>query len=674
MPHAWVRYVVQEAGLKGIAMAGATAGNNYLSGQKTPVAVLCCAEIIYNVTNFPTIPTSSQTYHDVWSAIASGARGISVFAYWHALHDDPSLVTNLQQLNLAASQISGPEKIGDVVLYGIPNTNVTFTVTAGPLQTVAFQPPSESSLIQYPSLNVLSLSWSTNVYVIAVNSTDRIVSAILTNLPWSAASATLPFEFREVNVTEGSFIDTFAPWGVHIYKLPGYAVFDPNLDAAIASLWGKSAGNLTLSDLTNLTFLPANNLQIRSLTGLGAATNLVSLYLNRNAIQDLTPLTNVIQLRSLQIEQNQVSDLGPLAGLTNLSSLSIGANPITNYWVLSNCTALANLSVKGGTFTDLTVLKDLTNLQSLVLWNDHITDAAPVAGLTRLTNLDLSGNGLSNLFFLTNLTSLSAVELDNNQIVDGSPLGQLSGLKSVSLSGNLLKNINFVTNLTRLRLLNLASNLITDLSPLTGMIQLSELLPHHREVANIIPPIQIPLSLVVNISFNELDLGLNSPATAVIGSLAGAGAAVRYAPQFPLDSDGDGMPDSWEIAHGLNPQDPSDAAIDSDADGLSNLLEYALGTDPMNPADGQAAMGSSFVADDDGKHLTLSFKRRNTPVRLEYVPEVSADKVNWYADSAHVQLVSSTNVDDQFDSVAMKDATPVTIFAPRFFRLRIVHY
>jgi hypothetical protein len=281
---------------------------------------------------------------------------------------------------------------------------------------------------------------------------------------------------------------------------------------------------------------------------------------------------------------------------------------------------------------------------------------------------------LSNLFFLTNLTSLSAVELDNNQIVDSSPLGQLSSLKSVSLSGNLLKNINFVTNLTRLRLLNLSSNLITDLSPLSRLIQLSELLPHQREVANITPPIQIPLSLVVNISFNEVDLGSNSPASAVIGSLAGAGATVRYAPQFPLDSDGDGMPDGWEIAHGLNPEDPSDALIDSDGDGLSNLLEYALGTDPMNPADGQSAMASSFVADEDGKHLTLSFKRRNTPVRLEYVPEVSADKVNWYSDSLHVQLISSTNVDDHFDSVAMKDATPVTIAAPRFFRLRIVHY
>ncbi|MBI1178840.1 hypothetical protein GC207_15515 [bacterium] len=46
------------------------------------------------------------------------------------------------------------------------------------------------------------------------------------------------------------------------------------------------------------------------------------------------------------------------------------------------------------------------------------------------------------------------------------------------------------------------------------------------------------------------------------------------------DSDGDGMPDGWEVAHGLNPADPNDAWADSDADGLTNLQEMNAGTDP----------------------------------------------------------------------------------------------
>lgn len=47
-----------------------------------------------------------------------------------------------------------------------------------------------------------------------------------------------------------------------------------------------------------------------------------------------------------------------------------------------------------------------------------------------------------------------------------------------------------------------------------------------------------------------------------------------------IDTDGDGMPNVWEWANGLNFEDPSDAALDYDRDGYTNLQEFRLNTDP----------------------------------------------------------------------------------------------
>jgi hypothetical protein len=47
----------------------------------------------------------------------------------------------------------------------------------------------------------------------------------------------------------------------------------------------------------------------------------------------------------------------------------------------------------------------------------------------------------------------------------------------------------------------------------------------------------------------------------------------------PVDSDNDGMPNSWERRHGLNPHVAGDGATDRDSDGYTNLEEYLNRTD-----------------------------------------------------------------------------------------------
>ncbi|MCA1812298.1 MAG: hypothetical protein LC623_09865 [Halobacteriales archaeon] len=62
------------------------------------------------------------------------------------------------------------------------------------------------------------------------------------------------------------------------------------------------------------------------------------------------------------------------------------------------------------------------------------------------------------------------------------------------------------------------------------------------------------------------------------------------------DSDNDGMPDAWEVAHNFNMVDPTDAALDRDGDGLTNLGEYQHATNP----DDMDSEGSSL---EQGDHL-----------------------------------------------------------------------
>jgi len=50
------------------------------------------------------------------------------------------------------------------------------------------------------------------------------------------------------------------------------------------------------------------------------------------------------------------------------------------------------------------------------------------------------------------------------------------------------------------------------------------------------------------------------------------------------DSDGDGMPDGWEVQYGLNPTSGTDASADADLDGATNGAEFLAGTDPTSAA------------------------------------------------------------------------------------------
>ncbi|WP_316767159.1 polysaccharide lyase [Pedobacter frigiditerrae] len=71
--------------------------------------------------------------------------------------------------------------------------------------------------------------------------------------------------------------------------------------------------------------------------------------------------------------------------------------------------------------------------------------------------------------------------------------------------------------------------------------------------------------------------------TGIIKDIAEVGGypTLKYdAAKLLVDSDGDGMPDAWEVKNNLNPKDAKDGALDTDGDGYTNVEEYLNGTNP----------------------------------------------------------------------------------------------
>ncbi len=208
-PRQWIRWAVKQV-IDGITQAGFSVGRDYLGRERVPVAVL--QMFIEGGTH---VQTGPESYHDVWSAVCAGAKGILVFSHSYRGRFGPDVYEAFVK---AARQLTGEHDLGRVALFGQDLPGIVTNVISGPATT----PPFDSwggKAISFPTMNVMAREYEGKKYIFAVNDVDEPITAKFANLPLEVTRAVVIDEGRTIPVSGASFVDSFGNWGVHLYLL-----------------------------------------------------------------------------------------------------------------------------------------------------------------------------------------------------------------------------------------------------------------------------------------------------------------------------------------------------------------------------------------------------------------------------------------------------------------------
>jgi hypothetical protein len=147
----------------------------------------------------------------------------------------------------------------------------------------------------------------------------------------------------------------------------------------------------------------------------------------------------------------------------------------------------------------------------------------------------------------------------------------------------------------------------------------------------------------------------------VVTNLAGTASLSSNAVLTVLaDTDGDGLPDEWEVANALNPTDSADASLDSDGDGVPNRQEYFTGTDPQDPRSCLKVQSIRVAGEPPCMSVVFSAIAGKTYTLLR---RDSADGGMWIP-CADVPAASTNRV------VEVRDSRPTALQQPQgFYRL-----
>jgi len=271
---------------------------------------------------------------------------------------------------------------------------------------------------------------------------------------------------------------------INVYKTGDIKlnIKDINLEMAIRKELGKYEGSLTKEEVENIMYLDAQNLGIKTLSGLEPLETINTWNLDNNELTNLDGFNNIKSADTISVMNNKLTNITALSNLKTIDQLWLNKNELTN-------------------------LDGLTNLEEIGLWfnasKNKLTNITALSNLKVLLNnpigeFDLSDNQLTEVNALKNLTSTQGfIDLSNNQITNLDGLANLEYINmGLNLSNNKLTSINQLINLKQVgqekvylnasnKYLDLSNNQIINVDGLANLTDCYKLILDNNQITNL---------------------------------------------------------------------------------------------------------------------------------------------------------------------------------------------
>ncbi|MBI2433140.1 MAG: DUF1565 domain-containing protein, partial [Candidatus Hydrogenedentes bacterium] len=415
----------------------------------------------------------------------------------------------------------------------------------------------------------------------------------------------------------------------------GIGIADLSPLGSLVNLTNFSAASNGLTDIafvenmTQLTWLNVSENELVSVTSIADLATLTNLDLSQNLLDNLQAAAGLYNLVELQAHVNQISDLAPLAALTQLNYVGLTTNQIFTITSL-----IANPGLGAGDRVELdanplgprALCTDIPLLEGRGVTVTRDFNCGDI-GITAPVITTDGGNG-PGVNFLTNQPALVLEGTCDEYAVEIRVNGSAAGVVHTphattwSLSTTLVEgaqtftvqalddsgaesptdSITITLDATWPRVVS-----ATALGATQVQVVFSEDMAFNLDLQNpafyafdgsgvnlVATQVVRGNPTTINITVNPMTNGghytvyvATASPTDLIGNHVDPGAnSADFIGVNPsdADSDHDGLPDSWELAHDLDINTPS-AGDDPDEDGLTNLEEFNAGSDPQNDAD-----------------------------------------------------------------------------------------